>query len=163
MSDIARRAPRNDDWPAILSLAEMSLGEMPTVPSQLDWLNNRKSFSASDGIQQHFVATSDERIVGYACIEHRGKDADGVFRMWMVVEPSARSTLGARLLAKLGECLLSAGARRAWMAEYEADVHFVSYLESMGFVRRSTFIADGGIRAVELVMDAPFQSLVHPI
>jgi hypothetical protein len=162
MSELALRAPRNDDWSAILSLAETSLAEMPTVPSQLDWLNNRRSFSPSDGIQQHFVATSGERIVGYARIEHRGKDADGVFRLWVVMGPSARSTLGIRLLAKLGECLLSAGARRAWMAEYEVDVHFVSFLESMGFVRRSSFIADGGIRAVELSMDAPFQSLLHP-
>jgi hypothetical protein len=75
MSDVAFRAPRADDWPAILSLAELSLGEIPIVPSQLEWLNNRKSFSPSEGIQHHFVATSSERIVGYACIEHRNEAA----------------------------------------------------------------------------------------
>ena len=73
MNEITLRAPTDDDWPAILALAELSLAELPNAPSQNEWLNNRKSFSPSDGIQQHFVATSDEQIVGYACIEHRNK------------------------------------------------------------------------------------------
>jgi hypothetical protein len=160
MSEIAFRAPRTDDWPAILGLAELSLSEMPIIPSQLEWFNNRKSFSPSDGIQQHFVATSGERIVGYACIEHRDKAANGEYRLWVVVEPSSRTALGATLLAKLRECLLSLVARRARMVEYEADAGFISYLETMGFVRRNTFELDDGSPVVELSIDAPFRSLV---
>ncbi len=159
MSEIALRAPSTDDWPAILRLAELSLSEMPIVPSQLEWLNNRKSFSLSDGIQQHFVATSGNRIVGYGCIEHRDKIAEREYRLWVVVAPSARATLGTTLLGKLRECLLSLEARRARMVEYEADAGFISYLETMGFVRLNTFKLDDGTRAVELSMDAPFQSL----
>ncbi|MGB8412192.1 MAG: hypothetical protein WCE23_05140 [Candidatus Binatus sp.] len=64
MSEVTLRAPGDDDWPAILDLAELSLAELPNAPSQHEWLNNRRSFTPSDGVQQHFVATSGERIVG---------------------------------------------------------------------------------------------------
>jgi hypothetical protein len=66
LSGIALRAPADDDWPAILALAELSLAELPNAPSQQEWLNNRKSFSLSmsEGIQRHFVATSGDRIIG---------------------------------------------------------------------------------------------------
>src|SRR6202030_513067 len=144
MDEIVLREPRYDDWAAILKLAELSLAEMPIVPSQLEWLNNRKSFSPSDGIQQHFVATSSDRIVGYACIEHRDKADAGEYRLFVVVAPSARTTLGAMLLAKLREHLLSLEARRARMAEYEADVGFISYLKTMGFVRLNSFKLEDG-------------------
>jgi hypothetical protein len=159
MDEIVLREPRADDWEAILKLAELSLSEMSTVPSQLEWLNNRRSFSRSDGIRQHFVATSSDRIVGYACIEHRDKTSDGEHRLWVVVAHSARITLGSRLLAKLRECLISVGARRARMVEYEADAGFISYLETMGFVRLNSFKLEDGSPVVELSMDAPFQSL----
>ncbi len=162
MNEMTFRAPRDDDWAAILNLAELSLGELPNAPSQIEWLNNRRSFSPSDGIQRHFVATSGERIVGYACVEHPIKVADGEYRLWVVMEPSARTTLGTKLLARLRDCLLSVGAHRAKMVEYEADVRFISYLEEMGFVRLNTLNLDDGIRAVELGMDAPFQSLAKP-
>ncbi len=64
MSEVMLRAPGDDDWPAILDLAELSLAELQNAPSQHEWLNNRRSFTPSDGVQQHFVATSGERIVG---------------------------------------------------------------------------------------------------
>jgi hypothetical protein len=166
MSGIAVRAPADDDWPAILALAELSLAELPDAPSQHEWLNNRRSFSPSDGNQRHFVATSGDRIVGYACVEHRNKTAsgrkpaEGVYRPFVVVAPSARTTLGTVLLAKLRESLIDLGARRAWVLEYEADAGFISYLEGMGFARSANFKLDDGTPVVELTIDAPFQSLV---
>lgn len=166
MSEITLRAPTDDDWPAILTLAELSLSELLNSPSQQEWLSNRKTFSRSDGIQRHFVAISDERIVGYACIEHRNKNIDGkktaddVYRLFVVVAPTARRTFGTRLLAKLRECLIDLGARRAWVVEYEADTGFLAYLEEMGFVKLKTFNLDDGTPAVEMNIDAPFQSLV---
>ena len=166
MNEIALRAPTDYDWPVILALAELSLAELLNAPSQKEWLNNRRSFTPSDGIQRHFVATSDERIVGYACIEHRNRPAsgrklvEGAYRLFVVVPPSRRMTLGTRLLAKLRENLIDVGARRAWALEYEADAGFISYLEGMGFARSTNFTLDDGTRAVELTIDAPFESLV---
>jgi Acetyltransferase (GNAT) family len=159
MSELTLRAPTDDDWPAILALAERSLSELPNAPSQAEWLNNRRSFSPPDGIQRHFVATSDEQIVGYACIEHRSK-TDGVYRLFVVVAPSARRTLGTCLLAKLRECLIDLRARRAWVAEYETDTGFLAYLEEMGFVKLKTFKLEDGTPVVEMSIDAPFHSLV---
>jgi Acetyltransferase (GNAT) family len=164
VDDIVLRVPTNDDWPAILALAELSLSELPNAPSQQKWLNNRRSFTRSDGVQQHFVAASGDRIVGYACIEHRNKtangmkSADGVYRLFVVVGPSERTTLGTRLLAKLRESLLGLGASRAWMVEYEADAGFISYLEQKGFVRLHNFQLGDGSPVVELSIDAPFRS-----
>ncbi|MFZ2060084.1 MAG: GNAT family N-acetyltransferase [Candidatus Binatus sp.] len=166
MSDITLRAPTDDDWPAILALAQLSLSELPNSPSQDEWLNNRRSFSPSDGIQRHFVAISDERIVGYACVEHRNKNIDGretldgVYRLFVVVAPSARHTLATRLLAKLRECLIDLAARRAWVVEYEADAGFLAYLKEMGFVKLKSFKLEDGNPMVEMTIDAPFQSLV---
>ena len=73
--------------------------------------------------------------------------------------PSDRSTLGTRLLKLLGQQLSGLGALRAWTMEYEADVHFLAYLERMGFVRQMSFRLLDGTSVVRLVMDAPFQSL----
>ena len=160
MSEIALRAPTDDDWTAILALAELSLAELPNAPSQQEWLNNRRSFSLSDGVQRHFVATSGDRIVGYACIEHRDEFADCIYRLFVVVAPAARTTLGTRLLAELRESLIDLGARRARVLEYEADAGFISFLEGMGFARSTNFKLDDGRPVVELTIDAPFESLV---
>ncbi|MGH7779609.1 MAG: GNAT family N-acetyltransferase [Candidatus Binataceae bacterium] len=161
MGEVTLRAPQSDDWAAILELAELSLSEMHIVPSQQEWLNNRKSFSAADGLQQHFVATLGGRIAGYAGVEHRNGWADGVYRLFVVVAPPQRATLGTRLLARLRECLLTLGARSAWFQELEDDAHFNSYLEEMGFLKGRAFKLDDGISLVRLTIDAPFQSLVR--
>jgi N-acetylglutamate synthase-like GNAT family acetyltransferase len=161
MSDVVLRAPREDDWPAILKLAELSLAEFPAAPRQAEWMRNRKSFSPSDGVQQHFVATSEKRVVGYACIERRNQAADGWWRLFVVVEPSDRATFGTILLARLRECLISIGARHAWVMEFEADARFISFLEEKGFSKSKTLSVDGSA-AVQLTLDAPFQSLATP-
>jgi L-amino acid N-acyltransferase YncA len=161
MDDITLREPISNDWPAILSLAEIALSELPVVPSQREWLENRRSLAQSGGIQRHFVAASGERIVGYACAERCNGAADGVYRVFVVVAPSARSTVGTMLLARLRERLLSLGARSAWFLEYESDTGFISYLEDLGFVKVTGFKLDDGTPLVRLTMDAPFQSLAQ--
>jgi Acetyltransferase (GNAT) family len=159
MNDFKLRVPRDDDWAAILTLAKQSLSELPSAPGQQEWLDNRRSFPQSNGTQQHFVATVGERVVGYVGVEHRNTAPDGDYRLFLVVAPSARATLGTSLLATLRECLIALGARRAWFQELEADAGFISYLQKMGFVRVATFGLDDGTGIVRLAMDAPFQSL----
>jgi hypothetical protein len=168
LSEFSIRMPCEEDWRAILNLANQSLIEVPDAPSQQEWLENRRSYSPSEGIQRHIVATSGDQIVGYACIEHRDNfklhppainAPHGEYRLFVVVAPSDRSTLGTRLLKLLGRQLIELGALRAWTTEYEADAHFVSYLERMGFVRQTSFRLPDGTTAVRLIMDAPFQSL----
>ena len=113
------------------------------------------------------MATTAERIVGYGCVEHRIKTIALVnpptgVPPFVVVAPSARHVWD-QLLAKLRECLIDLGARRAWVVEYAADAGFLSYLEEMGFARLKTFKLDDGIPVVELNIDAPFLSPVRLI
>ena len=152
------RAPREDDWPSILDLAHRSLVEMIHAPRQDEWLKNRRSFRPSDGTQEHFVASVEERIVGYAAIERRIASPIGVYRLYLVVEPPNRAMLGAALLAELRRRLIRVGALQAWMMEYEADEGFIAYLERMGFERAKT-VAIGDRIAVEMKLDAPFDLL----
>jgi hypothetical protein len=56
------------------------------------------------------------------------------------------------------ECLISVGARHAWVMEFEADARFISFLEEKGFSKSKTLSVDGA-PAVQLTIDAPFQSL----
>lgn len=137
------------------------------APNVKEWLDNRKAFPESGGVQQDFVATIGKQIVGYTCAEHppawmrNKKEALGEYRLFVVVEPSARRTLGTRLLAKLGEFLGSVGGRRAWFQEYESDAGLISFLEERGFVRAISFRTEDRTRLVRLSMDASFESLMH--
>ena len=168
MGQIGIRIPQDDDWPAILNLANKSLTEMPAAPGQQEWLDNRRSYSPPDGVRQHFVACSGDDLVGYACLEHRDNPrlhqsatnvADAEYRLFVVVAPSDRATVGTRLLELLRRRLIELGARRVWMTEYQADSRFVSYLERKGFLRQTSYRLPDGTPAVRLTMDAPFQSL----
>jgi hypothetical protein len=164
---------RNEEWATILSLADASLTEMPNAPDMKEWLDNRRSFPDSGGIQQQIVATLGGQIVGYACVEHPpawmrdSKGAAGQYRLFVVVEPWARRSLGIRMLAKLRESLIGLGARGAWFQEYEADTGLISFLEERGFVRArgfakaTSFPTGNGTRIVRLFMDAPFEPLAH--
>lgn len=137
MEQVTLRAPCDDDWQAILDLAHRSLEEFPAAPRQHQWMENRRAFSPSDGIQNQFVACSGERIVGYACVERRNSADEGWYRLFVVIEPSGRATIGRKLFGKVRERLISVDAHRAWMMEFEADAGFVAYLEGIGFVRGS--------------------------
>ena len=156
---------RDEEWSAIESLGDASLVEMPMAPGVKEWLDNRKAFPQLHGEQRQFVATLGERIVGYACAEHPpiwmhgSTEAAGQYRLFMVVEPASRRTLGTRLLARLRESLISAGARRAWLQEYEADAGLIAFLTSRGFVKTTSFQIEDGTRIVRLHMDAPFEAL----
>ena len=122
---------------------------------------HRRSFATSEGTREHFVAGLDDRIVGYAAIERRIDAPAGLYRMFVVVEPSNRPTLGTMLLAELRRRLVGLGAHRAWMREFEADAGFIAYLEQMGFERTNAVDIDGRV-AVELMLDAPFNSIGGP-
>jgi SAM-dependent methyltransferase len=158
MQEPTFRPIRDGDWPAILDLAHRSLSELPSVPRQDEWLRNRQSFSSLDGYQHHFVAALAEHVVGYASAERRNDSTEDVYRLFVVVAPSDRTSLGTRLFEKLRERLLGLGACRAWMIELAADRGFISYLESLGFVGVNSVGLPDGTTAVRLVMDAPFRA-----
>jgi hypothetical protein len=157
MDNVTLREPRPEDWSALTALGNTAISELESPPDQKPWADNRRWFP-SDGIQRHFVALSDGRIVGYAGAEWRGGQADGWYRIFVVVAPSARATLGRWLFAKIRETLLSLSAAHAWMMEYEDDIGLLSFLEQVGFRYFRSLTTDDGFRAVQMTMDAPFDS-----
>jgi GNAT superfamily N-acetyltransferase len=159
-------ALHDKEWTTIETLAGL---RWPKWKSRIkEWLDNRKSFPEWGEAQQQFVATSGDQIVGYAAAEHppvwmRNKaGSEGEYRLFVVIEPSSRPTLGTRLLDALARYLVDHGARRAWFQEYEADKGLVSFLEQNGFVKRISFTAENGDRIVRLSMEAPFERLMPP-
>jgi hypothetical protein len=156
---------RDGEWATIMTLAEASLAGMTMAPSQKEWLDNRRSFTESGGVQHQLVATLGKRIVGYATAEHppawmrNSEDATGQYRLFIVIDPASRMTLGVRLLERLRDLLVNLKASRAWFQEYEADTGLISFLEANGFVRASAFQIEDGTRIVRLFMDAPFEPL----
>ena len=150
------REPTEADWPAILELANASLAGL--APPQDEWLANRRAFLVP-GRRHHLVAWEQGRIAGYAAAEHPLHAADGEFRIFVVVPPAARNTLGTYLLRELRRFLLKANARTVRMLEYEADADFLAYLKARGFAYRKTFTLAGGVAVAELRMEAPFAAL----
>jgi hypothetical protein len=168
MGEVGIRMPHDHDWPAILQLANQSLIEVPGAPGQQEWLDNRRSYSRSQRIQQHFVASSGDQIVGYACIEHRDnfklhppaiKAAHGEYRLFGSSGSFGPLDTRHSIAQAAWPGLIDLGARRVWMTEYEADARFVSYLEGMGFVRQASFRLPDWTTVVRMIMDAPFKPL----
>src|ERR1700688_4598557 len=103
MAELTFRPVGVDDCPAILDLAHLSLSALTQVPPQDDYLQNRREFGASHGFQHQFVATAGERIVGYAAVERRNASAESVYRLFIVVAPHERASIGTILFEKLRE------------------------------------------------------------
>ncbi|MFZ0247846.1 hypothetical protein [Candidatus Binatus sp.] len=131
---------------------------MESPPDQKSWAENRRSFP-SDGIQRHFVAISDGHIVGYAGAEWRKGQAVGWYRVFVIIAPPDRETLGKWLFGEIRETLISLSATHAWMMEYEADTGLLAFMQQVGFKYFRSLTTDDGFRAVQMTMDAPFDSL----
>jgi hypothetical protein len=158
MDNVSLRAPREEDWPALAVLGNLAISEMEIPPSQEPWAENRRLFPA-DGIQRHYVAISDGRIVGYAGAEWRKEGPTGWFRVFVIIAPHDRATLGRWLFGKIRETLISLSATTAWMMEYEDDKGLLAFMEQVGFEYFRSLTTPDGFRAVQMKMDAPFDSL----
>ena len=158
MDSVSLRAPREEDWPALAALGNLAISEMEIPPSQAPWAENRRSFP-TDGIQRHQVAVADGRIVGYAGAEWLQGAPPGWFRVFVIVAPQDRATLGRSLFGKIWETLISLPATTAWMMEYEDDKGLLAFMEQVGFKFFRALTTPDGFRVVEMTMDAPFDSL----
>jgi hypothetical protein len=158
VSNWTLREPAATDWPAVLQLASASLADMPMAPPQDEWLANRRAY-LQGGKRHHVVAVDEGRIAGYAAAEHAIQFAPGEFRVFVVVAPADRETLGTYLLGDIRRYLIRSNARSIRMLEYEADSGFLAFLSGRGFVHRKTFAMADGVPLADMRMDAPFGSL----
>jgi len=162
MEGIILRQPFEEDWPTLAALGNLAISEMQVPPDQRPWAENRRSFP-SDGVQRHFVATSSGRIVGYCGVEWRQNSPAGWYRVFVIVAPSDRATIGRWLFEKVREVLLGLTASTAWMMEYEADIGLLAFMEQVGFNFFRALTTPDGFRVVEMTMDTPFDSLASRI
>ena len=158
MDNITLRQPCEEDWPVLADLGDLAISEMQVPPTQKPWAENRRTFPA-DGIQRHFVATADGRIVGYAGAEWRKEGPLGWYRVFVIVAPQDRATLGRWLFGKIQEILINLSATTAWVREYEADKGLLAFMEQVGFKFFRARTTPDGFRVVEMTMEAPFDSL----
>ena len=153
MADLIFRFPRDYDWPHILWLANESVRHLPDAGDQSAWLANRREFP-SERCREHFVATGNGGIAGYAAMEELPGD-NLRFRLFLVTLPSARATVGESMMRRLLALLETCAAAEARFIEYSADGEFLEFLKEYGF-RAGGRVAAANVDAVSLVRRPPF-------
>lgn len=139
------REPRDEDWPAILALANQSVKDVPGAGAQEEWLANRR---ASSPLRRHFVAVETGSLVGYAAMESHFDRVERGFRLFVVAPPAQRGRVGTLLYARLESLLAELRAAEAWFVEYAADRDFLAFLAERGFHEARRFRSDAGEECV---------------
>lgn len=134
------RKVQDDDWPAILALANAAVAHVTGAGSQQAWLDNRRSFDRAHGSQVQYVCEQGGAIAGYGAVEG---DARGEWRMFIVVEPHRLPTVGSRLYGCALTVLRAMNVGHVWFTEYAQDEPLRSFAHERGFVdqRRMTLPA----------------------
>jgi N-acetylglutamate synthase-like GNAT family acetyltransferase len=141
------REVRDDDWPAILALANRSVAEVAGAGPQDEWLRNRRR---PKPVRRELVAEGAAGVVGYVAVESEFDRVPDGFRVFVVTSPDALRVRGAALLERaLGE-LAALRAREAWFVEYASDLRFLSFLEGHGFERVRSFRLESGSECLVL-------------
>ena len=154
------REPRDDDWQAILKVADASL------PWQLagnrQWLENRKRFDARLQ-RRHYVAETDgdRQIVGYASLEAGAEQ--GRFRIFIVTDAKNLNSVGELLYQNLRADLTSVGAHVLWAREETRDEPLLSFFQQHGFGKVQEFRTEQGLDVVVLEQPVNVVSAAHPL
>lgn len=147
MTEIRLRAPHDDDWPAILALANAALPW--DAAGNQEWLENRQQFA---GRRRHYVAEEVPagRVVGYGAIEEGPEP--GIFRVFVVMAPARlQSETGVLVYERLVADLAKLEARGAWVREYASDAPILAFFGENGFAEQSRFTPPGHREMVVMV------------
>lgn len=147
MTFISLRTPIDDDWPAVLGLADAALPW--DASGNREWLENRKQF---EGHRRHYLAEESEsgRVVGYGAVEE-GPEPD-LFRIFVVMDPGRlQDPAAARIYEQLSADLAALQASGAWVREYARDTAVLTFFLEKGFVEQSRFTLIGHEEMVVLV------------
>ena len=140
------REPREDDWPAILDLANRSVRAVPGAGSQEEWLHNRQHPS---GPRRHFVAVeAGALLVGYASIETPPGRAERAVRLFVVAPPERLAEIGPLLYGRIESLLPELRAEEAWLVEYAGDRKLLAFLGERGFREARRFRLEDGVECV---------------
>jgi hypothetical protein len=136
------REPTDEDWPAILVLANRSVEGVPGAGPQNDWLRNRRQYDCSRGVRRLFVAVGSPGILGYGALESAAPSQPNGYRIFIATAPEDRD--------RVTEELAALDAREAWFIEYAADEKFLSFIRAGGFRKVRSFRLESGTELVVL-------------
>ncbi len=139
-SNLVLREPRPADWQAIRRLATAAVEHIPGAPNQDDWVSNRRDFV---GEQAHCVAELGGEVVGYAAVERRPEEPEGLYRVFVVTAWRDTPEVADPLYESVAEELERRGARRAWLRELADDEIVIRFMAERGFRVRERYSHSG--------------------
>ena len=144
-NDVELREPLPEDWPAILTLANLSVQAIPGAGSQEEWLQNRQRPCP---VRRHFVAIERPEVVGYAALESQVDQVENGFRLFLVTSPERLTQIGPSLERELEALLAKLGAAEAWFIEFGSDHRLLTFLVAHGFQEVQRFRLESGLGCV---------------
>lgn len=156
------REAREDDWPAILALANQSVAGVSGAGPQDEWLRNRRR---PHPLRRELVALESDAVVGYAALEAQLPRIERSFRLFVVSRPERLAEIGALLYRRVEGLLAELGAAEAWFVEYASDQRLLAFLAERGFeeVRRLHVEGEGECVVVSKRMDVASPRAGRPI
>ena len=129
---IAIRPFQQEDFDVLLDLANQAVPFAARENAQ--WLEYRKAFDASNCLRRHYIATKNEKLLGYGCLEQQGDDPASL-RIYVVCSPpNFQSEVGAMLYARLLQDAKALGVRQLWARELQDDTASCSFFAQQGFI-----------------------------
>jgi GNAT superfamily N-acetyltransferase len=139
------RRVQDEDWPAILSLANAAVAHVPSASWQREWLANRRTGSGTWRTQVQYVCEERGAVAGYGAVE---SDDRGEYRMFLVVEPSRLERVGARLYDYALTALRARNVAQVWFTEYAQDQTLLRFARERGFQDVRRVMLDNGLEAI---------------
>jgi hypothetical protein len=124
-----RRARAEEDWPAILALANEALPQAPDGNSA--WIAARQAFSRANIAGLHCLFEDDAGdLVGFGALE--ASETPGAFRLFIVMHPKTLRRHGDSAVDVLLREATALGAKVIWMREH-ADDPLIAFMRRYGF------------------------------
>ncbi len=150
MTEVALGTPTDDEWPAILRVANEALPNAPD--GNIGWFENRRGFDEGSRTRRHYVAERDGEIVAYGAVEDT--DDPARWRLFVVMSPEQlNGGLGDLMLEQLVRDTEELGGSAIWMREQADDGAILSFAMARGFIETRRFAVDdgGAYQGVEVV------------
>jgi xanthine/CO dehydrogenase XdhC/CoxF family maturation factor len=141
------RRVQDEDWPAILALANAAVAHVPRAGCQQEWLDSRRAADRTARTQVQYVCEEDGAIAGYGAVE---SDERGEYRMFLVATPERLENVGARLYGYALTALRARNVACVWFTEYAQDRPLLRFARERGFQEVRRLALDDGMEAIVL-------------
>jgi N-acetylglutamate synthase-like GNAT family acetyltransferase len=139
------RRVQDEDWPAILALANAAVAHVPRAGCQQEWLVNRQAAGRTWRTQVQYVCEEGGAVAGYGAVE---SDERGEYRMFIVVDPTRLERVGARLYGYALTALRARNVGHVWFTEYAQDQPLLRFARDRGFQEVRRLPLEGGMEAI---------------